>query len=155
MVKQTLKSLVVLFIIIFTPILYADVTYLYDATGNVVAVVDPSDTSTNLYLASSGNAIGYVDPSNGAVYTYSGKHIGWYSDGVLWDNNGYILAYVEASRPKTITVPLVKRDIVINRTTVSPTVAIPSSQLVTTPPTYVYEVSPTSLGTIVTVEPAK
>src|SRR5947208_710027 len=82
-------SFLTIFTFIFAPLIWADPVLLYDSTGSIAAVVDASGGSpSNVYLATSGEPVGYVY-SNGAVYSYSGRHLGWYSDGVFWDVNGY------------------------------------------------------------------
>lgn len=150
--KLVSKLLLAIGLLAVVPFAYAQPVYLYDTTGNVAAVVDP-DNQSYIYLASSGEPVGYIDTTNGAVYSFAGKHLGWYSDGVLWDNNGYMLAFVDSNKPKTLDVELVKKEVVLKPT--KPVIVTTTKEVVTTPPVYVYEVSPTPLNQVFTISPAQ
>lgn len=142
-----LKVLLTSCLFIFSYNAFADDVWLYDSSGNPSVVYDES--GSNIF-SSSGQPLGYV--SNGAVYSYSGSYLGWYSDGVLWDKNGYMVAFSQAKRPETIQLKT-DGDLKIVKETTIP-VKVAPTEVVTTPPTYIYQVSPTPLNTYFSIEPA-
>lgn len=148
-----LATICIICISFFSSVTFANEEYLYDASGNVSAVVDTPNSSNNTILyAPNGTPIGYMDIDN-AVYTFSGGYIGWYSDGILWDNNGYIISYAERRKPPIITTDLTRQTVILNNQNI-PAIVPPVQPITTVPATYTYQMSPTPLNEIVTVTPA-
>ncbi|HJP62540.1 MAG TPA: hypothetical protein VJ844_03820, partial [Mucilaginibacter sp.] len=77
-------------------------TNLYNSSGNATAYIDDYLTDRVLYLWD-GTPIGYLHQNfnNTDVYWFSGKHLGWFENGLLRDNDGYIILATKqaASRP--------------------------------------------------------
>jgi len=149
MMKIILKLLFATLIMVFSQVCSANLLYFYDETGNVSSVLDTGNGTTDrpiLYLASTGNPVAYVDINN-AVYTFSGKHIGWYYDNILWDNYGKIVAFEEISKPDVVSADLIPRTIVIRSTTIPETVT--PLDVVTAAPPYDYQLSTTPLNVLV------
>jgi len=65
-------------------------TSLFDGNGKPVAYIDAGDDMT-IYLWA-GEPAAYLD-GNGSgqdnVYGFNGRHLGWFSHGVIWDHSGY------------------------------------------------------------------
>jgi hypothetical protein len=62
---------------------------LFDAGGNAVAYIAPSEDMT-IYLWD-GEPVAYLEmeKSNGPhVYGFNGKHLGWFAFGIIWDHSG-------------------------------------------------------------------
>lgn len=92
----------------------ADYEVLYDADGMPAAFMKLGEPF--IYLAS-GDPVGYVD-GLGAVYTFGGKPVGWYFDGVLYDNNGDMVAFIVTRKPRTVDIKSLEiEDIEIKETT--------------------------------------
>jgi len=62
----------------------------YDSKGKAVAYLDTDNTHIFLY---NGKAAGYLNDD--AVYSYGGKHLGWYEDGWIRDKNGKCVFFTE------------------------------------------------------------
>ncbi len=157
-IKKLTNSFIIVISLFFSNTLLAASTWLYDANGNPSVLVDTATVGTSqtsvLYL-SSGQPVGYVY-NNGTVYSFDGTFFGWFSDGVLWDKNGYMLAYAQTSKPPTVTATLnpappitavVKQEI--------PTVIKTPTEIITTVPNRVYQVSPTPITTYFSISPAQ
>lgn len=127
----------------------ADPILLYDASGKLAAEVDTvGDSSSNVFLSTTGEPVGYVY-TDGAVYSYSGKHLGWYSNGVFRDNKGYVAAFSETNKPHSVQI--------ITETTAEPVIlkqpipaVSPTREVITTKPAFVEEISPTTFRSIIT-----
>lgn len=65
---------------------------LYDRGGKPVAYIAPEKDYT-IYLWN-GKPICYLHKCK--LYTFDGHHIGWYSKGVIYDNEGYRVFCVES-----------------------------------------------------------
>ncbi|HVS94149.1 MAG TPA: hypothetical protein VHE59_19065 [Mucilaginibacter sp.] len=65
---------------------------LYDSTGNAIAFVDDYLTDQVVYLWD-GKPVAYLHQNftNTDVYGFNGKHLGWFEDGRLRDNTGYLV----------------------------------------------------------------
>ena len=61
----------------------------YDSKGTPVAY---SEDSQHIFLFS-GEPVAYV--SDDSVYAFSGKHLGRYGDGVIRDNNGDVVLFID------------------------------------------------------------
>ncbi len=62
----------------------------YDATGNRIAYTDDSDVHIYLFP---GEPVAYLD--GGSVYSYSGRHLGWFASGWIRDRNGNCVFFTE------------------------------------------------------------
>ncbi|MBS1524062.1 MAG: hypothetical protein JST19_00345 [Bacteroidetes bacterium] len=81
---------------------------LYDSTGNAVAFIDDYITDQVVYLWN-GKPVAYLHQNfnNTDVYGFNGKHLGWFEDGKLRDNAGYLLGETkEALGRITSDVPM-------------------------------------------------
>jgi hypothetical protein len=65
-----------------------DLTY-YDAHGTPIAYTDDGDA---IFLFT-GQPAGYHDSDS--VYSFGGKHLGWFEDGLIRDNNGHVAFFTE------------------------------------------------------------
>lgn len=127
---------------LFSTVTIAD-TWLYDTSGAPSVYVD-ADTST-LYFPN-GQPAGYV--SNGVVYSYAGQQLGWYSDDILWDTSGYMVAYPQTRLPATVSIQSAPTTFVKQT---PPTIVNTTPTVVTTPPpTFVYQPSPVPVNTYFT-----
>ena len=59
-----------------------DITF-YDSHGKPTAYTEDNE---HIYLFS-GKPVAYIDGSS--VYSYSGRHLGWFDEGWIRDNSGY------------------------------------------------------------------
>jgi 4-fold beta-flower domain-containing protein len=77
----------------------ADEVTLYNSSGTPVAYIDTGDDST-IYLWS-GMSVAYLDKSAGEtnIWGFNGKHLGWFENGVIWDNRGDGACAIEAALP--------------------------------------------------------
>jgi hypothetical protein len=72
--------------------------FLYNQEGNAAAYFDLQDEDQTIYLIN-GKATAYLfldkpdDPF--LVYGFNGVHIGWYKNGMLFDNEGFLVACIE------------------------------------------------------------
>ena len=64
----------------------------YDQNGQPVAY---AEHGIHMYLFS-GKPIAYID--SGSVYSFSGRHLGWYQDGWIRDNNGDAVLFTPGAR---------------------------------------------------------
>ncbi|MCQ2246592.1 MAG: hypothetical protein MJZ69_07390 [Bacteroidaceae bacterium] len=64
---------------------------LYDKDGIAVAYIAPDEDYT-IYLWN-GRPIGYLHKYK--YYAFDGHHLGWYSKGVIYDNEGVLLYCIE------------------------------------------------------------
>lgn len=143
MMKNLKKIIMLLSLSFFSSILFAADVVLYDTTGAPAVYVDP-DNQSMLYL-SSGQPVGYIY-DNGIVYSFDGKHLGWYSDGVLWDKNGYMLAFGQNKAPSTVTLQTVTPSNTIVKKTDGVAIGTTREPVKTTP-VYIYQPSPTNVKT--------
>ena len=58
---------------------------LLDREGNAIAYLDFADEKT-VYLWD-GTPVAHIENEN-CLYSFNGRHIGWYEDGVIWDLSG-------------------------------------------------------------------
>jgi len=77
---------------------------LFNQSGKPIAYFD---IKFDIYSID-GIPLAYLE--NAKVYTYSGKHIGWYIDGWIRDNKGYCVFFDESStggpvKPVTQAIP--------------------------------------------------
>lgn len=76
---------------------------LFDSTGKPVAYIDSSD-GTTIYLWG-GQPVAYLDTDASGgydVYGFNGRHLGWFTNGAIWDHSGYAACAV---RQRLMTVP--------------------------------------------------
>lgn len=97
-------STLILFCAFFSHPVFAAEDLLYDAQGNFVAYIDPLDEFT--MYSSTGTPLAYVD-NGGAVYGFNGEFLGWYTNGTVWDKDGYMVAFVDSSAPASVDVKIV------------------------------------------------
>ena len=68
---------------------------LYDRKGNAVAYIAVDDELT-IYLWK-GKPVAYLDGED--VYGFNGKHLGWFSKGLIIDHDGNIPCVIKESHP--------------------------------------------------------
>lgn len=76
---------------------------LFDSGGDAVAYIDMDDDMT-IYLWG-GKPVAYLDGDGSGqynVYGFNGQHLGWFSDGAVWDHAGYAACAVQK---RLMTVP--------------------------------------------------
>lgn len=79
---------------------------LFDSTGKPVAYIDTGDDMT-IYLWG-GRPVAYLDGDGSGqydVYGFNGQHLGWFSNGAIWDHTGYAAC---AERQLLMTVPQIE-----------------------------------------------
>ena len=89
---KTFKTL--MFIFLLAPaISFAQEISLYNSTGEAVAYID-TDNDLNIYLWK-GDPVAYLDGKS--IYGFNGKHLGWLNRGIVRDNNGYAVGFMEGA----------------------------------------------------------
>lgn len=61
----------------------------YDRGGNPISYLSERDNET-IFLFN-GTPVAYIYDSS--VYSFRGKHLGWYENGWIYDNNGYCIFF--------------------------------------------------------------
>lgn len=64
----------------------------YNASGEPIAY---TEDGVHIYLFD-GKPVAYIDRDS--IYSYSGKHLGWYIDGWIKDNNGDCVFFTEEAK---------------------------------------------------------
>ena len=136
--KMVVVSIMSFFILLYSAISLADDTIFYDSTGSAVAY-----SSNDVLYRWSGDPVAYVG-DGGAVFGFNGKQLGWYSDGVIWDNNGYMVAFTPATAPTEIKINPVTKVISVKKELPTKTTA----ETVLKKPEFVRKVSPTPFTTL-------
>lgn len=80
-------------------------TTLYDRDGYPIAYI-ASDYDNAIYLWN-GNAVCYLY-NNEKVYGWRGKHIGWFVDGVVYDEYGHRVGFIKEKCPCITKISPVK-----------------------------------------------
>lgn len=77
---------------------WAQEVVLYDASATAGAYIVGDTLSVHLW---SGEPVAYLaqDPVGDALSVYSpfGQHLGWFDEGLLWDHQGRIVAFMEGA----------------------------------------------------------
>ena len=92
---QLRSALVILFLLIASCGIKAEETGLFNSAGQPVAYIDTSDPDMTIYLWN-GTPVAYLSSSNNGYYNifgFNGKHLGWYTNGVISDHNGYMVGF--------------------------------------------------------------
>lgn len=63
----------------------------YNKNGKAIAYLSERDDET-IYLFN-GTPVAYIYDC--CVYSFKGKHIGWYENGWIYDNNGYCVFFTQ------------------------------------------------------------
>lgn len=77
---------------------------LYGSTGSAVAYI-AADNDMTVYLWS-GEPCAYLDDED--IYGFSGKHLGWFRSGVVYDHDGRVVAAVADRFRSPVKVPPLK-----------------------------------------------
>lgn len=151
MKNNEIKNIAKIFLLITLPLLLiiilmvssrshaATNVILYDATGSPIAFMTLGEPT--IYL-DSGDPVGYVDVT-GAVYTFSGQHVGWYHDGVLYDKKGYMVAFLDIKKPDFVDIKPLLQDITKHKK--STRIIEQPIEPAGDPPLYTNEISPTQI----------
>jgi hypothetical protein len=70
---------------------------LYDSQGNAVAYIDTDDGNTIYLWGGRPVAYLYSDNANVNVYSFNGKHLGWYINGILRDHSGDAVGFIKGA----------------------------------------------------------
>lgn len=89
---KTFKTLMFIFLLV-PAISFAQEISLYNSTGEAVAYID-TDNDMNIYLWK-GDPVAYLDGKS--IYGFNGKHLGWLKRGIVRDNNGYAVGFMEGA----------------------------------------------------------
>ncbi len=78
----------------------------YDRGGNPICYLSEKDDET-IFLFN-GNPVAYI--CDISVYSFKGKHLGWYENGWIYDNDGYCVLYTQnasggPARPTSKVIP--------------------------------------------------
>ena len=68
---------------------------LFDSKGEAIAYIDTSDELT-IYLWD-GDPVAYLYDYD-HIYGFNGKHLGWFIDGIVWDNKGNVVGFIECKQ---------------------------------------------------------
>ncbi|EMP7217993.1 TPA: 4-fold beta flower protein [Pseudomonas aeruginosa] len=80
-------------------------TTLFDGSGAPVAYIS-DDAESNIYLWS-GVAVAYIVDSH--IYGFNGKHLGWFDQGIAWDEKGHPVGFVRSVCPKMAKLEPLKK----------------------------------------------
>ena len=76
----------------------------YDSGGRAAAYIT-TDNNLTIYLWS-GKPCAYLDGED--VYGFNGKHLGWFQSGLIYDNDGYVVAGVADAFRSGVALPPLK-----------------------------------------------
>ncbi len=90
-----------LFETLFLVTTFAQEVTLFDSEGEARAYIDANDDLT-IYLWK-GTPVAYLVPDNNDfhIYGFNGKHLGWFEDGIIRDNDGYVIGFVKGAINKS------------------------------------------------------
>jgi hypothetical protein len=95
MVKKLLFSVVIFVCLSISSYAYDnDEITLFDSSGNAVAYIDTADRDFTVYLWS-GRPVAYIVSNH--IYGFNGRHLGWFQNGIIRDNNGYAVGATRES----------------------------------------------------------
>jgi hypothetical protein len=142
------RSFFLVSLTLFSSSVFAHDVLLFDNSGLPVAIVD-TDNQNTLYLES-GQPIAYV--FEGDVYSFAGKFMGSYSNGILWDKKGYMVAFIQTSKPFHVQVKPVVNTRIVQTKQKRP--AIGTIREIPPPhPKYTYQMAPTTLAAFFNAAP--
>lgn len=121
---------------------------LYDAAGQYAAVLEVS-AQPAIYLPT-GEEVAYIEPKTNGIYGINGKLIGWFSQGIVWDKNGYIVAFTEASAPKSIKIYRISNQKFVKKAH-QPKINKTRENSTEKKPNFTYEVSPLPFSALFTL----
>lgn len=78
--------------------LKAEEIALFNKEGEPVAYIDAADEDLTIYLWD-GTPVAYLvaDGDDFNVYGFNGKHLGWYTEGVLIDHDGFTVGFTKGA----------------------------------------------------------
>ena len=79
-------------------------TNLYDKNGNAVAYI--AEDAEHSIFTWDGQAVCYIVTDK--VYGWNGRHLGWFIDGVIYDNHGCRVGFIQRKCPVVTRVTSVK-----------------------------------------------
>ncbi len=83
-----MRYFIILLLFCFT---FAKEIDLYSKNGEALAYIDLDDDFI-IYMWN-GTPVAYIDEDS--IYGFNGKHLGWFQNGIIWDNKGYAVGYME------------------------------------------------------------
>jgi hypothetical protein len=69
-----------------------DEIILFDSGGNAMAYIDTADHDFTIYLWN-GTPTAYIVGND--IYGFNGEHLGWYQNGIIRDNDGYVVGAIK------------------------------------------------------------
>jgi hypothetical protein len=75
------------------PVAFAEEITFFDKSGTPCAYVDIEDEQT-IYLWG-GEPVAYLEDDS--IYGFNGKHLGWFTQGIIWDHEGYAVGFIEGT----------------------------------------------------------
>lgn len=69
---------------------------LFERNGVPVAYIDYNEDGA--IYSFSGKPLAYLSTESD-VYSFNGKHLGWFEDGIVWDHHGRQVGFVEETCP--------------------------------------------------------
>ena len=71
---------------------------LFNSEGEAVAYIDSNDDDNTIYLWS-GSPVAYLSSEGDHfnVYGFNGKHLGWFEDGIVRDDDGYAVGFIKGA----------------------------------------------------------
>ena len=96
------KILLFLMLVTSTCTALAEEISLFNSNGEPVAYIDTDDEDCTIYMWN-GYPVAYLTTTSGDdfnIYGFNGKHLGWYSDGIVRDHQGYAVGFCKGAVSK-------------------------------------------------------
>lgn len=93
------KLLYIIWFIFSVCVLRAEEITLFNANGEPTAYIDTDDDDLTIYMWN-GYPVAYLTTTNDDdfnIYGFNGKHLGWYSDGIVRDHKGYAVGFIKGA----------------------------------------------------------
>ena len=96
--RALVKVILILWILASSFGLKAEEIALFNKDGEAVAYIDGTDEDLTIYMWD-GTPVAYLvaDGDDFNVYGFNGKHLGWYTEGVLIDHDGFTIGFIKGA----------------------------------------------------------
>ena len=91
---NNIKSKVFTIILAASCFSFCEQISIYNSEGEAVAYID-TDKELTIYLWG-GKPVAYLDGGK-HIYGFNGEHLGWFDDGIIRDNKGYISGFLKGA----------------------------------------------------------
>lgn len=71
---------------------------LFDSEGEPIAYIDTEDEDLTIFMWI-GTPVAYLEQREDgfSIYGFNGKHLGWYSGGLVRDHEGFVVGFIEGA----------------------------------------------------------